>query len=76
MLYLRWERFEEAASDFEAAIRCRGDHLDARLHLAAIHHTLGNHEEAAAAWRAVLSIDPDHALARRRLEQSEQHLVA
>ena len=46
------------------------------LHLAAIHHTLGNHEEAAAAWRAVLSIDPDHALARRRLEQSEQHLVA
>jgi hypothetical protein len=24
----------------------------------------------------VLSIDPDHALARRRLEQSEQHLIA
>jgi hypothetical protein len=23
----------------------------------------------------VLSIDPDHALARRRLEQSEQHLI-
>jgi hypothetical protein len=23
----------------------------------------------------VLSIDPDHALARRRLEQSEQHLT-
>ncbi|GIR08064.1 MAG: hypothetical protein CM15mP18_3930 [Methanobacteriota archaeon] len=33
-----------------------------RVHPAAIHHTLGNHEEAAPRGVAVLSIDPDHAL--------------
>ena len=63
LMYLDWKN-ESAMSDFESTIRCRADHMDARLHIAALHHDAGRYEQAATAWMAVLAIDPDHQAAR------------
>jgi tetratricopeptide (TPR) repeat protein len=75
LLYLKWDRFENALGDFEAAIRADGNNLDARIHAAAIHHSNGKTEIASAAWRGILAIEPDHPLARMRLNECEQNLV-
>ena len=75
MLYRAWEKHEAALSDFEAAIRANGNNIDARVQAAAIHHASKNIELATAAWRGVLALEPDHPLARRRLQQCEQHLA-
>ena len=66
-----WGREEEAINDFEAAIRCDGSHIDARLHIAAIHHEAKRFDEASTAWSGVLAINPDHTVARIRREECE-----
>ena len=71
LLYLDWGREEAAINDFEAAIRCDGGHLDARLHVAAIHHEAKRYVEASAAWSGVLSINPEHPVARMRRDECE-----
>jgi tetratricopeptide (TPR) repeat protein len=75
LLYLEWDRLENALGDFEAAIRADGNHLEARLRAAAIHHTHGKVDMASAAWRGILAIEPDHPVARARLNQCEQQLT-
>ena len=75
MLYSAWEKHEAALSDFEAAIRADGANINARLQAAAIYHATNNIEQATAAWRGVLALEPDHPLARQRLKQCEQQLA-
>lgn len=75
LLYLEMKELDAAFDDFQAAIRCDGNHLDSRLHIAATLHQQERHEEAAAAWRAVLAIDPDHTIARTRLGDCELVLM-
>ena len=75
MLYSAWEKHEAALSDFEAAIRADGTNINARLQAAAIYHATNNIEQATAAWRGVLALEPDHPLARQRLKQCEQQLA-
>ncbi len=54
----------------------KGQHLDARLRLAAILHDGEDLGAVAAAWRDVLDIDPEHKLARRRLEETRDRVAA
>jgi len=68
LLYLDFGRVEEAKSDFEAAAKHDTKHIDARLRIAAILHE--GEDAAVTAWRKVLDIDPEHRLARRRLQES------
>ncbi|MBF14306.1 MAG: hypothetical protein CMA97_02185 [Euryarchaeota archaeon] len=75
MLYTAWDKYEAALSDFEAAIRADGNNIDARVQAAAIHHASNNIEQASAAWRGVLALQPEHPLARQRLQQCEQQLA-
>ncbi|MGA0380577.1 MAG: tetratricopeptide repeat protein, partial [Candidatus Poseidoniaceae archaeon] len=75
MLYHAWGKYEAALSDFEAAIRADGNNIEARLQAAAIHHATNNTEQASAAWRGVLALEPDHAVARHRLQKCEQRLA-
>ena len=76
MLYAAWEKYEAALSDFAAAIRADGNNIHARVQAAAIHHASNNVEQASAAWRGVLALEPDHPLARQRLQQCEQQLAS
>ncbi len=76
MLYAAWEKYEAALSDFEAAIRADGNNIHARVQAAAIHHASNNVEQASAGWRGVLALEPDHPLARQRLQQCEQQLAS
>ena len=69
LLYLDFGRGQEALSDFESAARNDLKHIDARLMIAAIFHERGDTKNAANAWRKVLDVDPQHKLARRRLEE-------
>ncbi len=75
LLYLDWGQVDTALNDFEAAVRCDGSHLDARLHIAAIHHEANRHMEAVAAWNGVLAIEPDHVVARKRKQECEMALA-
>ena len=69
MLYLDFGRIDDAKQDFENAAANDPHHIDARLRIAAILHETGDSKQAAAAWRKVLDVDPEHRLARRRLEE-------
>ena len=73
LLYLDFGRGEEALSDFESASRNDSKHIDAKLMIAAILHERGDTKEAINAWRKVLDIDPQHRLARRRLEEVREN---
>ena len=75
LLYLDWGKEEAALNDFEAAVKCDGSHLDARLHIAAIHHESKRFMEAEAAWNGVLAINPDHEVARRRKKECEMAIA-
>jgi Tfp pilus assembly protein PilF len=76
LLYLEWGRDDNALSDFEAAVKSEVDHLDAHLHIAAMHHEAERFDQAGAAWRAVLNLDPDHVVAKTRLSECEVKLMA
>ena len=76
LLYLEWGRNDNAMSDFEAAVKANPQHLDSRLHIAAMHHEAEQFDVAAPAWREVLQIDPDHVVAKTRLEECEAKLIA
>ena len=75
LLYLDWAREEAALNDFEAAVRCDGSHIGARLRIAAIHHKAERFSEALAAWSGVLAIEPEHTVARRRREECEMAIA-
>tara|TARA_B110000003_G_scaffold158451_1_gene158743 strand:- start:208 stop:2508 length:2301 start_codon:yes stop_codon:yes gene_type:complete len=72
LLYLDFGRIDEARSDFEAAAKYDSKHIDARLRIAAILHEGEDPNAAIIAWRKVLDIDPEHRLARRRLQESSE----
>ena len=72
LLYLDFGRIDEARSDFEAAAKYDSKHIDARLRIAAILHEGDDPNAAIIAWRKVLDIDPEHRLARRRLQESSE----
>ena len=72
LLYLDFGRIDEAKSDFEAAAKYDSKHIDARLRIAAILHEGEDPNPAIIAWRKVLDIDPEHRLARRRLQESSE----
>ena len=76
LLYLEWGRNDNAMSDFEAAVKADPQHLDSRLHIAAMHHEAEQFDSAAPAWREVLQIDPDHVVAKTRLDECEVKLMA
>jgi tetratricopeptide (TPR) repeat protein len=76
LLYLEWGREEAALADFEKAAKADEKHLDARLHIAAIHHEANRWNEGRDAWRDALSIDPENTVARRRFEESDLKIVA
>lgn len=71
LLYLDWGREESALSDFETASRSDSQHLDARLHIAALHHEAQRFDQASAAWKSVLALDADCQVARTRLDECE-----
>ena len=76
LLYLEWGRHDNAMSDFEAAVKADTQHLDSRLHIAAMHHEAEQFDLAATAWRSVLQIDPDNLVAKTRLDECEVKLMA
>ena len=69
LFYLEHGTIGAAIDDFDATIKADPEHLDALLHLAAIHHESDDKELAVVAWRRVLDVVPDHRLARIRFEE-------
>jgi Tfp pilus assembly protein PilF len=76
LLYLDWGKEEAAISDLVTATKVDPNHLDAHLHLAAIHHESERFDQASDAWRAALAIDGEHTVAKKRLEESESAILA
>ena len=44
--------------------------MNALLRIAAIHHNNENWDDAVTAWRNVLDVEPDHRVARRRIQDA------
>jgi len=76
LLYLEWAEEDAAIQDFETTIKVDPKHIDARLHLASIHHSAGRWKMAAPLWRDVLDIDSNHDVARQRLSHCEMQITA
>ena len=75
LLYLEWGEEDAAIQDFETTIKVDPDHIDARLHLASIHHSAERWKKAAPLWRQVLDIDSDNDVARQRLSHCESQII-
>ena len=75
LLYLDWGKEDAAISDLVTATKVDPTHLDAHLHLAAIHHEAERYDQASISWRAALTIDAEHTVAKRRLEESESAIL-
>lgn len=58
---------DEARSELNAALDIDGGYVPALLNLGNLEEDLGNRDEAEAAYRKVLDLAPDHALALSRL---------
>ncbi|PXF22965.1 MAG: hypothetical protein CXX71_02885 [Methanobacteriota archaeon] len=69
LLYLELGEVDSALTDFETTTRINHRHLDSLLRIAAIHHERDDLQHAESAWRAVLDVDPENKLARRRIEE-------
>jgi tetratricopeptide (TPR) repeat protein len=76
LLYLEWGREEAALADFEKSAKADEKHLEARLHIAAIHHEASRWHEARTAWREALSNDPENTIARRRFDECDVKITA
>lgn len=74
LLYLEWGEEDAAIQDFETTIKIDPEHVVARLHLASIHHSAGRWKKAAPLWRAILDIDSDNDVARKRLGHCEMQI--
>jgi len=75
LLYLEWGEEDAAIQDFETTIKVNPNHIDARLHLASIHHSAERWKRAAPLWRQVLDIDSDNDVARQRLSHCESQII-
>ena len=70
LLYESFGQFDGALSDFETAATRNRHHMNALLRIAAIHHNNENWDNAISAWRNVLDVEPDHRVARRRIQDA------
>ena len=75
LLYLEWGEEDAAIQDFETTIKVDPNHIDARLHLASIHHSAERWKKAGPLWRQVLDIDSDNDVARQRLSHCESQII-
>ena len=70
LLYVAFGQFDGALSDFETAAKINRHHMNALLRIAAIHHENEDWDDAEAAWRNVLNVEPDNRVARRRIQDA------
>jgi tetratricopeptide (TPR) repeat protein len=70
LLYESFGQLDGALSDFETAATRDRHHMNALLRIAAIHHNNENWDNAVSAWRNVLDVEPDHRVARRRIQDA------
>lgn len=67
---------EEAEAELGRALEENPRFLDARLDLGLLHFRRGDTDGAAAAWRQVLAVAPDHSRGQAYLAMVERHAVA
>jgi tetratricopeptide (TPR) repeat protein/peroxiredoxin len=72
ILYLRTQRRDEAVASFEESIRVAPDFDQSYLNLARVHDIEGSPEKARAVLLELLKHHPDHAQAKKILEQLPQ----
>ncbi|MDP7329256.1 MAG: tetratricopeptide repeat protein [Candidatus Thalassarchaeaceae archaeon] len=70
LLYVAFGQFDGALSDFETASKLNRHHMNALLRIAAIHHENEDWDDAEAAWRNVLNVEPENRVARRRIQDA------
>ena len=70
LLYIAFGQFDGALSDFETAAKLNRHHMNALLRIAAIHHENEDWDDAEAAWRNVLNVEPENRVARRRIQDA------
>ena len=70
LLYIAFGQFDGALSDFQTAAKINHHHMNALLRIAAIHHENEDWDDAEAAWRNVLNVEPDNRVARRRIQDA------
>ena len=70
LLYIAFGQFDGALSDFQTAAKINRHHMNALLRIAAIHHENEDWDDAEAAWRNVLNVEPDNRVARRRIQDA------
>jgi tetratricopeptide (TPR) repeat protein/peroxiredoxin len=72
ILYLKTQRRDQAVASFEESIRVAPDFDQSYLNLARVHAIEGNPQKARAVLLELLKRHPDHAQAKKMLEQLPQ----
>lgn len=74
VLYLKYRLLSQASTQFERILKVAPNHQDAKLHLAIVNASRGQHEQSVATYKEILSKDKDNPLALYNLAVSEKAL--
>ncbi len=75
VLYLKYRLISQASIQFERILKVAPSHQDAKLHLAIVNASRGQHEQSVVTYKEILSKDKDNPLALYNLAVSEKALA-
>lgn len=75
VMYLKYRLISQASAQFERVLKVAPNHQDAKLHLAIVNASRGDHEKSIETYKELLSKDKDNPLALYNLAVSEKALA-
>jgi tetratricopeptide (TPR) repeat protein len=74
VMYLKYRLLSQASAQFERILKVAPNHQDAKLHLAIIDGSRGNHEQSIKVYQQILAGDKENPLALYNLAVSQKAL--
>ena len=75
VMFLKYKLISQASANFERVLKVAPNHQDARMHLAIIEGTKGNHAQAILVYNEILKEDKTNPIARYNLALSQKGLA-
>lgn len=75
VMYLKYRLLSQASAQFERILKVAPNHQDAKLHLAIVQSSRGDHEKSIETYKEILSKDKDNPLALYNLAVSQKAMT-
>lgn len=75
VMYLKYRLLSQASAQFERILKVAPNHQDAKLHLAIVQSSRGDHEKSVEIYKEILSKDKENPLALYNLAVSQKAMT-